>query len=110
MEQSLGTAKSSGAAIFGGTLRSVRRAGAAAAFLLLAACGTSAPPAQVSGRAGLIVGLSDGSFTTTCVTFEGSGFSGEDLLRQSGLPLDDRLRPDRDSNTIGQRRAGKVCR
>ena len=87
MELSPGAAKSSGAAIFAGTLRSARRAAAAAAFLLLAACGTSAPPAQVSGRAGLIVGLSDGSFTTTCVTFEGSGFSGEDLLRQSGLPV-----------------------
>ena len=87
MEQILDAAKPSGAAISGRTLRSVRRAGAAAVFLLLAACATSAPPAQVSGRAGLIVGLSDGSFTTTCVTFEGSGFSGEDLLRQSGLPV-----------------------
>ena len=87
MEQILDAAKPSGAAISGRTLRSVRRAAAAAAFLLLAACGTSAPLAPVSGRAGLIVGLSDGSFTTTCVVFEGSDFSGEDLLRQSGLAV-----------------------
>ncbi|MBF8255592.1 MAG: hypothetical protein HW375_499 [Anaerolineales bacterium] len=87
MGQRLDEAKSSGAPISGRMLRSARRAGAVAAFLLLAACGTSTPAAQVPGRAGLIVGLSDGSFTTTCVTFEGSGFSGEDLLRQSGLPV-----------------------
>jgi len=87
MEQSLDATKSPGAPISGRTLRLARRAGAAAVFLLLAACGTSAPLAQVSGRAGLIVGLSDGSFTTTCVVFEGSDFSGEDLLRQSGLAV-----------------------
>jgi hypothetical protein len=70
------------------TITGLRLSGAAAVFFLVAACGgssTSSPAA--SGRAGLIVGLSDGSFTATCVTLRGSDFSGEDLLRQSGLSV-----------------------
>jgi hypothetical protein len=65
-----------------------RRAGAAAVCILMAACGAapSSSPASV-GRAGLIIGLSDGSFSTTCVTFQGTEITGEALLRQSGLPV-----------------------
>ena len=70
------------------TVGGFRRAGAAAFFLLAAACGPNADaPAAVSGRAGLIVGPGDGSFTTTCVAFEDNEFSGEDLLRRSGLSV-----------------------
>jgi hypothetical protein len=65
-----------------------RISGAIAAVLLLTACGAPAPStAPTTGRAGLIVGHSDGSFSTSCVTFEGSATSGEDLLRQSGVPV-----------------------
>jgi hypothetical protein len=64
----------------------IHRSAAAAAFLLLAACRAPEPAtAMVSGRAGLIVGHGDGSFSATCVGFEGSDIRGEDLLRASGL-------------------------
>jgi hypothetical protein len=42
------------------------------------------PAPQGSGRAGIIVGLPDGSFTSTCVSFAVADISGEDLLRGSG--------------------------
>jgi len=69
-------------------IRDGRRAGSIVVCFLLAACraATPSPPAS-GGRAGLIVGLSDGSFRTSCVTFPGSEISGETLLRQSGLPV-----------------------
>jgi hypothetical protein len=56
--------------------------------VLLTACGAApAATASASGRAGLIVGQGDGSFSATCVLFEGSEISGEDLLRRSGIAV-----------------------
>lgn len=59
------------------------------AFLLASALGAcqAAPEVPASGRAGLIVGLPDGSFATACVPLEGSQLSGHDLLLASGLSL-----------------------
>jgi hypothetical protein len=54
-----------------------------AAALTLAACGASEAP-SAPGRAGLIVGLPDGSFSATCVRFEGET-TGYELLRSSGI-------------------------
>ncbi|HKY83663.1 MAG TPA: hypothetical protein VJ160_02445 [Anaerolineales bacterium] len=63
----------------------LRHAGVASLWVL-AAC---APPASstIRSRAGLVVGHGDGSFATTCVIFEGSEISGEELLRDSGIPV-----------------------
>jgi len=62
--------------------------GVVAFALLLAACGGATPSSTVSsGRAGLIIGHPDGSFTSTCVAFEGNDIRGDDLLRASGLPV-----------------------
>ncbi len=67
----------------------LRRAGAAAMCLVLAACASATPSSSTpaSGRAGLVVGRPDGSFATTCVPFKGSEIAGEDLLRASGYPV-----------------------
>jgi len=43
--------------------------------------------AQQSNRAGLVVRSGDGSLTTHCVSFSGSGISGYDLLTSSGLDI-----------------------
>jgi hypothetical protein len=70
------------------TLVARRTAGAVFLMLLVSACGAPPPPTQdASGRAGLIVGLPDGSFSATCVTFEGTEISGQALLRQSGIDV-----------------------
>jgi len=52
----------------------------------LAAC-TPQRSSQATGRAVFVVGYPDGSFTTTCVRFEGAEISGEALLRTSGVPV-----------------------
>jgi len=63
-------------------------AGAILLSVVLAACGgASTSPSPTSGRAGLIVGSGDGSFSATCVSFEGAEISGEALLRQSGIAV-----------------------
>jgi hypothetical protein len=85
MAQSFGESRPPREEILRATLPFLRRAAAAAVFLLLAACASTTPTPAASGRAGLIVGLSDGSFSTACVTLAGTDFSGEDLLRDSGL-------------------------
>ena len=53
---------------------------------ILAACARPAT-SDVHSRAGLVVGHGDGSFTTTCVSFEGAEISGEDLLNDSGVAV-----------------------
>ena len=87
MAETFGESKPPGAVMPEWTYSFLRRAAAAAVFLLLASCAASTPAPAASGRAGLIVGLSDGSFSTTCVTLGRTDFSGEDLLRGSGLPV-----------------------
>jgi hypothetical protein len=68
--------------------RWTRRATAAGLFVVLAACAVAPSPAsEGSGRAGLIVGLPDGSFASACVTFAGGEISGQDLLRESGFAV-----------------------
>ncbi len=57
-----------------------------ASLWILAACAPAAP-SDVRSRAGLVIGHADGSFTTTCVSFEGTETSGEDLLRNSGIAV-----------------------
>jgi hypothetical protein len=65
----------------------IGRVSVAATCLLLAACAAATPSPSAAGRAGLVVAHSDGSFSATCVTFEGAEISGEDLLRDSGFEV-----------------------
>jgi hypothetical protein len=69
--------------------RGLRAAFVAAISVALGACSTPAasPTAVASGRAGLVIGHPDGSFSTACVAFQGAEISGEDLLRASGIPV-----------------------
>ncbi len=56
------------------------------ALALAFAAGACSPPeaAAEPGRAGLILGLPDGSFQSACVTFDGPEISGDGLLRATG--------------------------